>query len=118
MVDSPVESPQSDQDDDDGEYPPDEMETKRIEEVSEAVCNFLSLRSSTFNTQTNVIPVDSSQMGTGRARTKENSPGIRYFLQVFGARRHPDREFDLGRTAQPTTPVGGGRWRWSPSCIT
>ena len=118
MVDGSAESPQSDQDDSD-EYPPDEMETKRIEEVSGAFCNFLSRRrSSTFNAQINVISVDSSQMGTGRTRTKEDSPGIRYFHQIFGARCHPDREFDLVRTAQPTTPDGGRRCKWSPSCIT
>jgi len=34
MVDAPVEFRQSDQDIDSDEYPPDETETKRIEEVS------------------------------------------------------------------------------------
>lgn len=34
MVDSPIDSQYSDQDDDNDEYPPDEAETKRIEEVS------------------------------------------------------------------------------------
>ena len=34
VVDGPMDSPQSDQDDDSDEYPADEMETKRIEEVS------------------------------------------------------------------------------------
>ena len=45
MVDDSVESPQSDQDDSD-EYPPDEMETKRIEEVGGAICDFPSRLSS------------------------------------------------------------------------
>jgi hypothetical protein len=40
MVDSSTEFQQGDQDDDDDEYPPDEMQTKRVEEVSEDVCNF------------------------------------------------------------------------------
>lgn len=44
MVDDLVDSPQSDQDDSD-EYPPDEMETKRIEEVSGAICDFAPRRS-------------------------------------------------------------------------
>ena len=35
MVDSPIDSQESDQDDANDEYPPDETETKRIEEVSE-----------------------------------------------------------------------------------
>jgi hypothetical protein len=35
MVDSPIDSQHSDQDDESDEYPPDEAETKRIEEVSE-----------------------------------------------------------------------------------
>lgn len=40
MVDSSIESRQSGQDDDNDEYPPDEMEAKRIEEVSEGVFDF------------------------------------------------------------------------------
>jgi len=40
MVDNSIESRQSDQDDDTDEYPPDEMEAKRIEEVSEGVFDF------------------------------------------------------------------------------
>jgi len=40
MVDSPIEPRQSDQDDDSDEYPPDEMEAKRIEEVSKGVFDF------------------------------------------------------------------------------
>ena len=40
MVDSSIESQQSDQDDDGDEYPPDETQTKRIEEVSESACDF------------------------------------------------------------------------------
>jgi len=38
---SPTDFPQSDQDDDSDGYPPDEMETKRIEEVSERLCSRL-----------------------------------------------------------------------------
>lgn len=34
MMDASMDSQQSDQDDDSDGYPPDEMETKRIEEVS------------------------------------------------------------------------------------
>ena len=40
MVDSPIESRQSDQDDDSDECHPDEMETKRVEEVSERYFHF------------------------------------------------------------------------------
>ena len=44
MVDDPVDDPRSDQDDDGDEYPPDEAETKRIEDVSGHSC-FQSRRS-------------------------------------------------------------------------
>jgi hypothetical protein len=37
MVDGPTDPQQSDQGDDDDAYPPDELETKRIEEVSECL---------------------------------------------------------------------------------
>ena len=84
MVDSPVESQQSDQDDDSDEYHPNEIETKRIEEVSDRylqffllIAFFFFLFSSMYTTDS--LFVDSSQMGNGGTRTEEDSPGIRPF---------------------------------------
>lgn len=82
MVDSSMESRQSDQDDDSDEYPPDESQTKRIEEVSERCLRFWSRRSFTLfpsMRKTNILPIDSSQMGNGGTRTEKDSPGIRFF---------------------------------------
>ena len=114
MMDASTDSQQSDQDDDSDGYPQDEMETKRIEEVSGHL-RFWSRRLSAFFPSVRKYFVDSSQMGDGGTRTKADSPGIRVILQVFGAGRHQDREFDLGGTAQSTTSVGGS---WGPPCNT
>jgi len=81
MVDGSIDSQQSDQDDGNDEYPPDETETKRIEEVSEDIRNHGSVAySHPFLPCVNALLPDSSQMGDGGTRTKEGSPGVRVFL--------------------------------------
>lgn len=59
MMDASMDSQQSDQDDDSDGYPPDEMETKRIEEVSGHL-RFWSRHSSTFFPSVHEYFVDSS----------------------------------------------------------
>jgi len=59
MMDASMDSQQSDHDDDSDGYPPDEMETKRIEDVSGHLC-FQSRRSSAFLPSVHKYFVDSS----------------------------------------------------------
>ena len=83
MVDGSIETSQSDQDDDSDEYHPDEMETRRIEEVSEGICSLLFHRSLALFPWVhamNVLPVESSQMGNGGTRTKKDGSRIRFSL--------------------------------------
>lgn len=86
IVDSPIDSQQSDQDDDSDEYHPNEMETKRIEDVSERLFAIFSVPLLIayffffFNVHNGlIVSIDSSQMGSGGTRTEEDSPGIRVF---------------------------------------
>ena len=59
MMDASMDSQQSDQDEDSDGYPPDEMETKRVEEVSGNLCSW-SRRLSAFFPSVRKYFLDSS----------------------------------------------------------